>query len=103
MKNHPEGLALELTCPICLELFSEPVSLPCGHIYCFACVQTMGEGLDQHSCPECQTEYKGTKDIVKSFKMCSIIETYKATVGKVKPSPNLSDVSHVIESDDSPF
>ncbi|XP_059186364.1 E3 ubiquitin-protein ligase TRIM39, partial [Centropristis striata] len=95
--DHPEALALELTCPICLVLFSEPVSLPCGHIYCFACLQTMGEGLDQHSCPECQTEYQGTKSLVKSFKMCSIVESYKATAGKANP-----DVSHVIiESDDS--
>lgn len=79
---HPEALALELICPICLQLFSEPVSLPCGHMYCFPCLQTMGEGLDQHRCPECQAEYNGTKDLVKSFKMCSIIETFKATAGK---------------------
>ncbi|XP_053172560.1 E3 ubiquitin/ISG15 ligase TRIM25 [Scomber japonicus] len=98
-KNHPAALARELTCPICLQLFSEPVSLPCGHVYCLACIRTMGEGLDQHSCPECQAEYQGTKDIVKSSKMCSIIETYKATAGNVNPSANLLDVSHEIESD----
>lgn len=103
IKNHPGALALELTCPICLQLFSEPVSLPCGHVYCLACIQTMGEGLDQHSCPECQTEYRGAKDFVKSFKMCSIIETFKATAGKVDPSANLPDVSHVVEIDGSPF
>ncbi|TKS70873.1 Zinc finger protein RFP [Collichthys lucidus] len=87
-KNYPEALSWELTCPICLELFSEPVSLPCGHIYCFACLQTMGEGIDQYSCPECQTEYQGTKTLVKNFKMCSIIETYKATAGKASPTAN---------------
>ncbi|XP_032369738.1 E3 ubiquitin/ISG15 ligase TRIM25 isoform X2 [Etheostoma spectabile] len=97
-----EALALELKCPICLQFFSEPVSLPCSHIYCFACLQTMGEGLDQHSCPECQAEYQGTKALVKSFKMCSIIETYKATAGKVNSTANSSDVSHVtIKSDHS--
>ncbi|XP_044036791.1 E3 ubiquitin-protein ligase TRIM39 [Siniperca chuatsi] len=94
-KDHAEALALELTCPICLQLFSEPVSLPCGHIYCFACLQTMGEGLDQHSCPECQAEYQGTKALVKSFKMCNIIETYKATAGKVNSPAHPSDVGHV--------
>ncbi|XP_054473385.1 E3 ubiquitin/ISG15 ligase TRIM25 [Anoplopoma fimbria] len=93
--DHPEALALELTCPICLQLFSEPAYLPCGHIYCLACLQTMGEGLDQHSCPECQAEYQGTKALVKSFKMCSIIETYKATTGKVDSTGNLSDVGKV--------
>lgn len=88
---HPQALALELTCPICLQLFSEPVSLPCGHIYCFACLHTMGEGLDLHRCPECQEEYHGTKALVRNFKMCSIIETFKATAGKVISSANPSD------------
>lgn len=86
-RDHTEALAMELTCPICLELYSEPVSLPCGHIYCLACLKTMGEGLDQHSCPECQESYRGTQALVKSTKMCNIVETYKA--GKlctVKPS-----------------
>ncbi|XP_041815270.1 E3 ubiquitin-protein ligase TRIM39 isoform X2 [Chelmon rostratus] len=77
-----------------MSLFSEPVSLPCGHIYCLACLQTMGEGLDQHSCPECQAEYHGSQALVKSFKMCNIVETYKATAGKVSPTAP-SDVDHV--------
>ncbi|XP_076606366.1 zinc-binding protein A33 [Chaetodon auriga] len=94
-KDHTEALALELTCPICLQLFSEPVSLPCGHIYCFACLQSMGEGLDQHSCPECQAEYHGTQALVKSFKMRSIVETYKATAGKADSTANPSDIAHV--------
>lgn len=89
----PEALALELTCPICLQLFSKPVSLPCGHIYCFDCLQTMGEGLDQHCCPECQAEYQGPKTLVKNFKMCSIVETYKASAGTLPSAA--SGVSHV--------
>lgn len=73
------NLALELSCPICLQLFSDPVTLPCGHIYCMACLKTMDANLDLHCCPECQAEYPGTMAIVKNFKMCSIVESYKAT------------------------
>lgn len=80
---HAEALVLELTCPICLQIYSEPVSPPCGHTYCFTCLQTMGEGLDQHSCPECQAVYHGPTDLVKSLKMCSLLEAYKATAGKI--------------------
>ncbi|XP_074531304.1 zinc-binding protein A33 [Halichoeres trimaculatus] len=99
-KEYPVALAQELTCPICLELFTDPVSLPCGHIYCLACLQTMGDGLDQHSCPECQAEYTESSALVRSFKMCSIIETYKASAGRVNPSEDLS-VS-IGDSDDKP-
>lgn len=87
---------MELTCPICLQLFSEPVSLPCGHIYCLGCLETMGEGLDHFSCPECQTEYT-EKALVKNFKMCNIVETYKATASAVS-DPSVGD--HVTEDSD---
>lgn len=61
----------------------------------------MGEGLDQHSCPECQAEYHGTESLVKSLKMCNIIETYKASVGKVKSTADCSDQDHkIIENSD---
>ncbi|XP_056247821.1 zinc-binding protein A33 [Seriola aureovittata] len=91
-KNHAESLVLDITCPICLQIFSEPVSLPCGHTYCIACLQTMGEGLDQHSCPECQAVYQGPTALVKSSKICSMVETYKATAGKSSSTENPSDI-----------
>ncbi|KAK2862370.1 hypothetical protein Q5P01_001903 [Channa striata] len=87
-KESPAPSALEITCPICLQLFSEPVSLPCGHVYCFACLQAMGEGLDQHSCPECHTTYHGTKALVKSVRMCNMVKTYKGTAKKTNSTAN---------------
>lgn len=83
-------LVPELTCPICLHLFSEPTSLPCGHIYCLACLQTMEEGLDHHRCPECQTEFRGAEDLMKNFKMRSIVETYIAAAEKAGTNRSLS-------------
>uniref|UniRef100_A0A3Q2XVG6 Tripartite motif containing 107 n=1 Tax=Hippocampus comes TaxID=109280 RepID=A0A3Q2XVG6_HIPCM len=76
--------SLELCCPICLQLFSEPVSLPCGHIYCHVCIQTLGEGLDRHCCPECQKDYQESQAVVTCSKMCNIVESFKTAVGKVQ-------------------
>ncbi|RVE72398.1 hypothetical protein OJAV_G00040060 [Oryzias javanicus] len=91
-KDHSDDLALELTCPICLLLFNEPVSLPCGHIYCLTCLQAMGEGIDQHRCPECQVEYQETENFVRNFKICSIVERYKASVEKPVQPPDTADL-----------
>ncbi|XP_078075260.1 nuclear factor 7, brain-like [Mustelus asterias] len=45
----------ELLCPICLELFSDPVILRCGHNFCRACVQRywQQQALGPR-CPECR-------------------------------------------------
>lgn len=53
----------EVTCPICLELLTEPLSIDCGHSFCQACISrnsaesvTGQEG--EGSCPVCQTSYQ---------------------------------------------
>ncbi|XP_053725036.1 zinc-binding protein A33 [Synchiropus splendidus] len=96
-RSPPPVLALELTCPICLRMFSEPVSLPCGHIYCGDCIQTMGEGLDQHRCPECHLEFRGNRDIVKSSKISRIVESYKVAGGQMNNSSQ-SEITQLHES-----
>ncbi|XP_069765092.1 uncharacterized protein [Narcine bancroftii] len=40
MEAPHEALAKELSCPVCLELFTPPVlELPCGHNYCKQCIE----------------------------------------------------------------
>ncbi|KAM6980673.1 uncharacterized protein trim107 [Aplochiton taeniatus] len=61
----------------------------------------MDANLDHHCCPECQAEYQGTKALVKNFKMCSIVESYKATnTGKVVPVENMYENSHATSKRD---
>ncbi|KAF4075088.1 hypothetical protein AMELA_G00230620 [Ameiurus melas] len=59
-----ESLESELTCPICLELFEDPLLLPCAHSLCFNCARrilvshcTSGEPVDAicaFQCPTCR-------------------------------------------------
>nr|ACO88988.1 tripartite motif-containing 6 isoform 2 (predicted) [Dasypus novemcinctus] len=53
----------EVTCPICLDLLMEPLSIDCGHSFCQACItgnskqsQISQEG--ESSCPVCRTSYQ---------------------------------------------
>uniref|UniRef100_A0A8C3HVF6 RING-type E3 ubiquitin transferase n=1 Tax=Chrysemys picta bellii TaxID=8478 RepID=A0A8C3HVF6_CHRPI len=49
------SLQEEATCPVCLEYFTEPVILECGHNFCRACISQCWEGSDTAaSCPQCR-------------------------------------------------
>ncbi|KAM3871812.1 E3 ubiquitin/ISG15 ligase TRIM25 [Diretmus argenteus] len=86
-------LAYELSCPICLQLFSDPVVLPCGHNYCLACIRKASDaagGLADATlprCPECREEYDGIDSLQRNFKLCSIIEGYRATAPQLDSQP----------------
>ncbi|XP_071391290.1 nuclear factor 7, ovary-like [Centroberyx affinis] len=43
----------DLTCSICLTLFTDPVSLLCGHAFCRKCITSSLSTQDQ--CPQCRT------------------------------------------------
>ncbi|KAF8198300.1 hypothetical protein K438DRAFT_1717926 [Mycena galopus ATCC 62051] len=54
------------SCSICLEPFRAPVSLPCGHVFCRACIRRTvvqsltkpeSESTIQHLCPACRAPY----------------------------------------------
>ena len=34
-----ESMEEELTCPVCLELYADPLMLPCSHSVCKRCLQ----------------------------------------------------------------
>ncbi|XP_026519142.1 zinc finger protein RFP-like [Terrapene carolina triunguis] len=53
--NPVESLQEEATCPVCLEYFTEPAILECGHNFCRACISQCWEGSDTAaSCPQCR-------------------------------------------------
>uniref|UniRef100_A0A3Q4GK57 RING-type domain-containing protein n=1 Tax=Neolamprologus brichardi TaxID=32507 RepID=A0A3Q4GK57_NEOBR len=54
--NALEELQSELTCPVCLELFHDPVILECGHHFCQVCIIQCWEAKadELSSCPKCR-------------------------------------------------
>ncbi|XP_066270090.1 tripartite motif-containing protein 3-like [Branchiostoma lanceolatum] len=48
----------ELTCSICLELFTRPKVLPCGHTFCQDCLQDHASRRVPFHCPNCRQQVR---------------------------------------------
>ncbi|KAM6196174.1 E3 ubiquitin/ISG15 ligase TRIM25-like [Sarcoramphus papa] len=76
----------ELSCPICLCLYTNPVSLSCGHSFCKQCIQKALSAQQQskapYSCPMCKLQLGPILELQKNFQLCSIVEAFLATTSK---------------------
>ncbi|KAI1898999.1 hypothetical protein AGOR_G00078160 [Albula goreensis] len=98
-----ETLESELTCPICLELFEDPLLLPCAHSLCFGCAHRIlvshcasnepVESISAFQCPTCRyvitlNPQRGLEGLKRNVTLQNIIDRYqKASVsGPNSPS-----------------
>ncbi|XP_030053318.1 E3 ubiquitin-protein ligase TRIM39 isoform X2 [Microcaecilia unicolor] len=52
------SLSTDLTCPVCLEYYSDPVTLACGHSFCLSCISRCWERpYGSFSCPVCRQNF----------------------------------------------
>ncbi|XP_059813903.1 zinc-binding protein A33-like [Hypanus sabinus] len=56
-KGPVESLTEEAICPICLDFFTDPVILECGHNFCRSCITRYWEREERNSCPECRAVF----------------------------------------------
>ncbi|XP_066238283.1 E3 ubiquitin-protein ligase TRIM4 isoform X1 [Saccopteryx leptura] len=49
-----ENYQEELSCPICLDYFDDPVSIECGHNFCRGCLRSSTVPGRRFPCPECR-------------------------------------------------
>ncbi|XP_041708565.2 E3 ubiquitin-protein ligase TRIM11-like [Coregonus clupeaformis] len=47
----------QFQCSICLDVFTEPVSIPCGHNYCKACIRGYWDSTELCQCPMCKEKF----------------------------------------------
>ncbi|XP_070281532.1 tripartite motif-containing protein 5-like [Myotis yumanensis] len=75
-----------MTCPICLEILTEPMSLDCGHSFCQACITANNKesvnGQGESSCPVCRISYQ-PENLRPSLHLANIVELLR----EVKLSP----------------
>uniref|UniRef100_A0AAR2J3S9 Uncharacterized protein n=1 Tax=Pygocentrus nattereri TaxID=42514 RepID=A0AAR2J3S9_PYGNA len=58
----------ELSCPVCCDIFRDPVVLSCSHSVCKTCLQKFWETKESQECPVCRSSSKDSPPINLALK-----------------------------------
>ncbi|XP_053545191.1 E3 ubiquitin/ISG15 ligase TRIM25-like isoform X2 [Bombina bombina] len=78
------GLRQELTCTICLSIYTDPVSLRCGHNFCLGCIENVmctQEGSGLYTCPMCRKRFSNRPGLQRNRKLRNIVECFNSNQG----------------------
>ncbi|XP_075061023.1 uncharacterized protein LOC142149600 [Mixophyes fleayi] len=75
-------LRQELDCSICLNIYTDPVSLRCGHNFCRVCIDRLldtQEGSGVYTCPDCRAECQERPALIRNIPLCNIVGRFLST------------------------
>ncbi|XP_077330728.1 uncharacterized protein LOC143973770 [Lithobates pipiens] len=75
-------LRKELECSVCLNIYTDPVILKCGHNFCRDCIGRVWdtqEGSGGYSCPECREEFQDRPALHRNITLRNIVENFLST------------------------
>ncbi|XP_006869734.1 PREDICTED: tripartite motif-containing protein 65 [Chrysochloris asiatica] len=76
----------KLTCAICLGLYRDPVTLPCGHNFCGVCIKDSVTRLGRE-CPECRELVPDCAALRRNVALSNVVELVQAAKWEPKPRP----------------
>ena len=101
-----------VTCAVCMDIFTDPRTLPCLHTFCYSCLSTMWKTTDQASeeilwgnlnkiiCPLCQEKHsvprEGISAFRQDFRIKSMIDKLNSKEGLAKEETK-SDIKYCLK------
>ncbi|XP_048025420.1 E3 ubiquitin-protein ligase TRIM39-like [Megalobrama amblycephala] len=71
------ALNQELQCSICLELFTDPVTTPCGHNFCRTCLSECWTNTQTCFCPLCKETFSKSPDLKINSTLREVVQHFK--------------------------
>uniref|UniRef100_A0A667X9K4 Bloodthirsty-related gene family, member 25 n=1 Tax=Myripristis murdjan TaxID=586833 RepID=A0A667X9K4_9TELE len=70
----------QFLCPICLDVFTQPVSTPCGHNYCRDCIQGYWHSTKLPQCPMCKHKFYRRPDLKVNTFILEVASQFKRSL-----------------------
>ncbi|XP_056437784.1 uncharacterized protein LOC130374832 [Gadus chalcogrammus] len=74
------------SCSICLDVFSSPVSTPCGHNFCRTCITKFWDGQVKYKCPVCNELFNTRPDLRVNILISEMVDRFGTSL-RVKEQP----------------
>uniref|UniRef100_A0A673FNN5 E3 ubiquitin-protein ligase TRIM39-like n=1 Tax=Sinocyclocheilus rhinocerous TaxID=307959 RepID=A0A673FNN5_9TELE len=84
-------LTEELQCSVCLDVFTNPVTTPCGHNFCKSCLNQCWDKSEDCSCPFCKETFSKRPDLKINTALRQVVQHFKEKSG-VTTSEVLCDI-----------
>ncbi|XP_050957323.1 E3 ubiquitin-protein ligase TRIM39-like isoform X2 [Labeo rohita] len=93
MSSSSGPLTEELKCSVCLDVFKDPVSTPCGHNFCKSCLNQCWEKSENCICPLCKEIFSKRPDLKLNTALRQVVQLYekKFTLSKSKVLCDICD------------
>uniref|UniRef100_A0A672LBX3 E3 ubiquitin-protein ligase TRIM39-like n=1 Tax=Sinocyclocheilus grahami TaxID=75366 RepID=A0A672LBX3_SINGR len=84
MPSSSGPLTEELQCSICLDVFTDPVTTPCGHNFCKICLNKCWDDSQTCSCPYCKETFKQRPDLKINTSLREVRSTKREKAARVE-------------------
>ncbi|XP_056436633.1 E3 ubiquitin-protein ligase TRIM39-like [Gadus chalcogrammus] len=74
------------SCSICLDVFSSPVSTPCGHNFCRTCITKFWDEQVKYKCPVCNELFNTRPDLRVNVLFSEMVDRFGTSL-RVKEQP----------------
>ncbi|XP_059214822.1 E3 ubiquitin-protein ligase TRIM21-like [Centropristis striata] len=92
----------QFLCSICLDMFTDPVSTPCGHNFCKNCINTHWNKNDQYLCPMCNKDFNTRPELQVNTLFSEMIVQIRQSAQQKASSSSSSSEQQVSEPGEVP-
>lgn len=77
----------QFQCVICQQVFADPVTTPCGHNFCQACIQKVWDIGEVCKCPTCGKTFNSRPEMSINAAFKELAEAFRNTIVSSSASP----------------